>query len=77
MFQLLAGLPPTRKWELGGYPAPFKKALVDPVPKTRYDVLAHHSRYSEEIPEVMPDDTLFGEYLHHASPNFHFSYISS
>jgi len=69
-YKLLAGLPPTRKWELGGYPAPFKKALVDPVPKTRYDVLAHHSRYSEEIPEVMPDDTLFVTSLRDPVDNF-------
>lgn len=57
-YKLLVGLPPVRKWELGGYPGPFKKALVDPVPKSTYDVLCHHARYSDEIDQVLPQNAL-------------------
>ena len=46
----LVGLPPTRKWELGGYPAKFKPELVDPQPSTQgFEVLAHHFRWSDEV----------------------------
>ena len=46
----LVGLPPTRKWELGGYPAKFKPDLVDPQPGPQgFEVLAHHFRWSDEV----------------------------
>ena len=46
----LVGLPPTRKWELGGYPAKFKPELVDPQPGPQgFEVLAHHFRWSDEV----------------------------
>ena len=31
--KFLVGLPPPKKWELGGYPAPFDPNLVDPAAK--------------------------------------------
>lgn len=50
----LVGLPPTRKWELGGYPAKFKPDLVDPQPSTQgFEVLAHHFRWSDEVEKVI------------------------
>ena len=34
--KFLVGLPPPKKWELGGYPAPFDPNLVDPAAKEKF-----------------------------------------
>ena len=55
----LVGLPPTRKWELGGYPAKFKPELVDPQPSTQgFEVLAHHFRWSDEVEKGKQEKTV-------------------
>nr|XP_039262230.1 galactosylceramide sulfotransferase-like isoform X1 [Styela clava] len=57
--KLAVGLPPLKKWELGGYPGFFNKKLVDPQLK-QYEMLCHHFRMDTEVvSQIVPADTLY------------------
>jgi len=67
--KFLVGLPPPKKWELGGYPAPFDPALVDPAAK-EYDTLAHHFRWSEAVEAILNPDSFKISVLRDPVKNF-------